>query len=408
MVPEGFSKVPIGELVERVARPVHVEPDEHYFQIGIRSHGKGLFDKEPVSGTALGNKRVFWVEPDCFVVNIVFAWEQAVGKTTANDIGKIASHRFPMYRPKPGHCDLDFLTYLFRTKYGKHVLTLASPGGAGRNKTLGQAEFVRSEIVVPPCEEQKKIAEILMTWDRAIETVENLIANSQAQKTALIQELLIKSPTDSLKLNSDPKVTSLGDVANIIISNVDKKSVDSEPQIRLCNYTDVYAHDTIISSLPFMKSTATSDQVKKFSLKIGDVLITKDSERPDDIAVPTYVAETAPDLVCGYHLAIIRPDANTCGRYLKFYFENQHTRNYFASRANGATRFGLTTGSIANAPIALPTKPEQEKIADVIHTTELQTENFQNTLVALKTEKAALMQQLLTGKRRVKLREKTA
>jgi len=67
---------------------------------------------------SLGNKRVFRVHPDCFIVNIVFAWEQAVAKTSANEIGMIASHRFPMFRPKNNQCNIDYLTYFFKTPRG--------------------------------------------------------------------------------------------------------------------------------------------------------------------------------------------------------------------------------------------------------------------------------------------------
>ena len=86
------------DILERVEVPVNVEPDKEYVQIGIRSHGKGLFYKEPVLGKALGNKQVFWIQPNCFILNVVFAWEQAITKTTENEIGMIGSHRFPMYR----------------------------------------------------------------------------------------------------------------------------------------------------------------------------------------------------------------------------------------------------------------------------------------------------------------------
>lgn len=96
------------------------------------------FYKEEVSAVEIGNKRVFWVEPDCFVVNIVFAWERAVARTTEQEKGMIASHRFPMYKPKKDIVDLDYITKYFITKRGQNVLMLASPGGAGRNKTLGQ------------------------------------------------------------------------------------------------------------------------------------------------------------------------------------------------------------------------------------------------------------------------------
>ena len=75
---------------DRVVNPVDVDPHRHYTEIGIRSHGKGLFKKPPIEGKSLGEKRVFWVEPNCLVLNIIFAWEQAVARTTPNEKGMIA------------------------------------------------------------------------------------------------------------------------------------------------------------------------------------------------------------------------------------------------------------------------------------------------------------------------------
>jgi len=190
MVPEGWAVRSLRDVLERVVKPVALNSSKHYKQIGVRSHGKGIFVKEPVTGQEIGNKRVFWVEPNCLVVNIVFAWEQAVDVTAWTHEGKIASHRFPMYRPAKNECDVQYLRYLFLTPRGKHLLRLASPGGAGRNRTLGQKEFERLAVPLPPLPEQKKIAEILSTWDKAIETTEKLLANAEAQKRALMQQLL--------------------------------------------------------------------------------------------------------------------------------------------------------------------------------------------------------------------------
>ena len=91
MVPEGWTVRSLGDVLERVSKPVKPEPKRLYREIGIRSHGKGIFHKEPVSGESLGEKRVFEVVPDCLVLNIVFAWEQAVARTTVAEIGMIAS-----------------------------------------------------------------------------------------------------------------------------------------------------------------------------------------------------------------------------------------------------------------------------------------------------------------------------
>lgn len=131
-IPEGWSNLQISEILERVSDPIFPEPEENYYQIGIRSHGKGLFHKEPVTGESLGNKRVFRVHSDCFIVNIVFAWEQAVAKTSANEIGMIASHRFPMFRPNNNLCDVDYLTYFFKTPKGKYYSGPQNPDSSLR------------------------------------------------------------------------------------------------------------------------------------------------------------------------------------------------------------------------------------------------------------------------------------
>ena len=190
VLPNNWTVLRVGECLQRVGMPVIIQPNQLYTQIGIRSHGKGLFYKEPVTGAALGNKSVFWIEPDCFIVNIVFAWEQAIGKTTQAEVGMIASHRFPMYRPIDNKVDINYLIAFFLTKRGTDVLEAASPGGAGRNKTLGQDRFSKSMVVLPPIEEQQKIAAILTTQDKVIELKERLLAEKQRQKKYLMQQLL--------------------------------------------------------------------------------------------------------------------------------------------------------------------------------------------------------------------------
>ena len=143
---EKWNKQRLDSFLERVSNPIDVIPNKKYSQIGIRSHGKGIFHKEAVTGEELGNKRVFWVEPNALVVNIVFAWERAIAVTSDAEKGMIASHRFPMYLPKNNLSNVNFLRYLFVTDKGQSYLELASPGGAGRNKTLGQSNFAELKI----------------------------------------------------------------------------------------------------------------------------------------------------------------------------------------------------------------------------------------------------------------------
>ncbi|HZL11564.1 MAG TPA: restriction endonuclease subunit S [Prolixibacteraceae bacterium] len=183
----------IDKIFDRVVNSVEVEKDKEYQQIGIRSHGKGIFHKDFVLGSDLGNKRVFWLEENLFIVNIVFAWEMAVAKTSMEEVGLIASHRFPMYKPKNDILDLDFIHYFFLRKKGKYILELASPGGAGRNKTLGQNEFAKSKVVIPQSiSEQQKIASILTAVDAKIEQLAKKKSLLEQYKKGVMQQIFSK------------------------------------------------------------------------------------------------------------------------------------------------------------------------------------------------------------------------
>ena len=91
----------------------------------------------------------------------------------------------------------------------------------------------------------------------------------------------------------------LKEVSTVIPSNIDKLTVEGELPVSLCNYVDVYRNDRITAAIEFMQATATKDQIKRLGLAIGDVVVTKDSESPWDIAVPTVIAEEIEFLVCG-------------------------------------------------------------------------------------------------------------
>ncbi|HEX7376749.1 MAG TPA: restriction endonuclease subunit S [Pirellulales bacterium] len=179
----------MGSLLEKVSQPAEVEANRTYREIGIRSHGKGIFHKGPVAGAAIGAKRVFHVVPGAFILNIIFAWEQAVAFTSEKEAGMIASHRFPMYLPRSRAGDVRFLAIAFLTPIGKHLLGQASPGGAGRNRTLGQNEFEKLEIVVPTVDEQARIADAVLAADAAIAAEAGKLAAFKTHKRGLMRQL---------------------------------------------------------------------------------------------------------------------------------------------------------------------------------------------------------------------------
>ena len=215
IIPEDWEVVRIQDILEKIDNPVEVKADEEYTQIGIRSHGKGIFYKEPVTGKELGNKRVFWVEPDCFVVNIVFAWERAVARTRKSDKGKIASHRFPMYKLKTNKADLNFICTFFKTQRGNEIMQFASPGGAGRNRTLGQDRFLKSMIMLPPVDEQKKIDDIIACCDSRISLQERKIVEKEKLCNKYINKV-VSGQTKYFRKDNTWKRMTLADVFEYI------------------------------------------------------------------------------------------------------------------------------------------------------------------------------------------------
>lgn len=163
------------------------------------------------------------------------------------------------------------------------------------------------------------------------------------------------------------QVVPLRAAANITVSNVDKIPVDNELPVRLCNYTDVYHNEFITSELTFMRGTATPTEIKRFGLQVGDVAITKDSESWEDIGIPALVNQTTDDLVCGYHLAILRPQADTLdGRFLFRCLQAKNIRIQLELVANGITRFGIPKDGIGKLSLPLPPLAQQRAIADFL------------------------------------------
>jgi type I restriction enzyme S subunit len=162
------------------------------------------------------------------------------------------------------------------------------------------------------------------------------------------------------------KIRRLKSLAVVQLSNVDKKAVEGQESVRLCNYTDVYYNERITRDMEFMAATATSDQVQRFSLRAEDVIITKDSESWTDIAVPAVVAEDLPGVLCGYHLAHIRPNHGFNGSFMSRAFASIGPRDQFQIAANGITRFGLTRDAISTGLFAVPPSDEQRAIASFL------------------------------------------
>ncbi|MGB1205556.1 MAG: restriction endonuclease subunit S [Chitinophagales bacterium] len=293
---------------------------------------------------------------------------------------------------------------------------LKNHGQSGTQVNLNTTIVGNYKIFYPNKRTQTQIAKILSTIDTAIEQTKALIAKHERIKTGLMQDLLTKGIDEAGNIRSEqthefkdsplgriPKeweVKKLKRICNVLVSNVDKKSIASQDKIRLCNYMDVYSNEYIYEKTDYMEATASKNQIKNFRLRKEDVIITKDSETPNDIAVPAVSMFDFKDLICGYHLAILRPNTKKIkGVFLMNQLLLKSVNKHFSKLANGSTRFGLTLGVIYTAPIPFPKNLEEQiNIINIV-------KNKDNAIRALKAElskllglKRGMMSDLLTGK----------
>ena len=294
--------------------------------------------------------------------------------------------------------DPNFLSQYLNSTTGQRQISSFQAGGNREGLNFNQIR--QFKIPAFDFSEQRKIAEILSCWDRAIEKTEVLIEKKQRQQNGLMQRLLT-GETRLKQYKASPlwQSTSLGDIAQILFSTVDKKTVSGQKAVKLCNYMDVYNNTYITSQLPFMQATASNAEISRYSLKKHDVIITKDSETPVDIANTAVVTEELKNVICGYHLGIIRPDSRKVyGPFLAKRLSYGRTHWQFVISANGATRFGLGIGDTKNATVKIPTVEEQKAIFAILLSLDREMEMLSRKVEFLKKEKKALLNVLMSGK----------
>ena len=378
----------IARMLERRADPVVVKPDTSYRQIGLRSHGKGIFHKAGVTGEALGNKRVFWVQPDCFVVNIIFAWEQAVGKTSAQEAGMIASHRFPMYGAKKCKADIDFIVRFFLRPRGKHLLGLASPGGAGRNRTLGQKDFEKLQLTIPTLPEQRKIADFLTAVDQRIRQLSQKKALLVSYKKGVMQQLfsqVLRFKDDHGNDFPDWEEKTLGEVGTVVGGGTPDSAKDDywNGDIEWFTPTEIrskYAGGS--------RRKITASGMKNCSasiLPVGTLLMTSRATIAE-ISISTIPCTTNQ----GFQSIITNSENNN--EFIYYWINNN--KKMFLRRSQGSTFIEISGKEVRKLAISIPSLPEQTKIANFLTALDRKIESVAQQITHTQTFKKGLLQQM--------------
>lgn len=285
------------------------------------------------------------------------------------------------------------------------------------------AHFTREKVAnlripVPKKDVQHTIAYFL---DRQTNRIDILISKKERQ-IELLQEKRVALISDAVSKGLDPSVKMkdsgigwLGEIpahwelrklkyiSTARFSNVDKHKVEGEVPVRLCNYVDVYYNEYITPDLNFMEATASLSEIAKFKLIEGDVIVTKDSESWDDIAVPAYVQSRLPNVLCGYHLAQIRPNPKLInGEYLFRSFSGSGINDQFKVAATGITRYGLGKYWLENSLFPVPPMDEQSAIVSFLgqetEKIDQMTQKINDSVRLLQEYRTALIAAAVTGK----------
>ena len=420
-LPSGWRIQTLSQLVEKHAAAVLPEPTEVYREIGIRSHGKGIFHKEPVRGRELGDKRVFLIKPGCLVFNIVFAWEGAVGLTSSREAGMIASHRFPTFLPRDGRSvDTEFLRRFFLTQLGVRLLGDASPGGAGRNRTLNQKLLEQIPIPVPPLAEQQKIASILSSVDDAIEASQAVIDQLQVVKKAMMAELLTKGlpgrhkkfkQTELGQVPEEWEVMPLGELLEGIdggwspLCEASPAGPDDWGVLKVSAASWGEFRQNENKKLP-----STLAPRPALEVKAGDLILSR-ANTPELVGRSVLVRQTRPRLMLSDKLLRLRSRSKLVdAAFLNLVLGTPQSRAQIEDGASGTSRSmrNISQEKLRTVVVPVPSTSEQREIAMIIDACSDRIIGDGKCFVGLAQLKSALISVLLTGEVRVRVDEEAA
>jgi type I restriction enzyme S subunit len=299
-------------------------------------------------------------------------------------------------------CDSEWFYIFFKHR---NITNFLSRQGAGRFK-LNKATLEKLPLLVPPLKEQRKIASILGTWDKTISTTERLIENSKHQKKALMQQLL----TGKSRLLDDSGKPFEGEFQRLSMSElvtIDKESLGKKtPDHFEFNYISLSDVETgrISKSLEKHVFEFSPSRARRV-VHNGDILLA--TVRPN-LKGFAKVEELHDGMIASTGFSVLSPKKNISGCYLYHYLFSCHLTGQVNALVVGSNYPAINSSDVGGLKVYCPSYPEQQKIASALNNTDESIKALEQQLADLKQEKKGLMQQLLTGKRRVKIGERDA
>ncbi|HCM9150946.1 TPA: restriction endonuclease subunit S [Enterobacter cloacae subsp. cloacae] len=414
MVPKGWKRVPIKDVCESIIDCVNktapvVDYETPFKMIRTTNVRNGRVNTEDVRYVT-EDTYLQWVrrgKPQ--VGDIIFTREAPVGEAGVlqDAEGIFLGQRTMMYRADTCLSDNYFLFYSLSSPFCQKQIEDFSNGGTVAHMRVPDCGEIL--INLPPFLEQKKIAQILSTWDKAISVTEKLLTNSQQQKKALMQQLL----TGKKRL-LDENGTRFSETWKLYALSKLFQRVTTKNNGKSNNVVTISGQHGLIKQEDFFKKTVASDTLDGyFLLKKGQFAYNKSYSNGYPMGAIKRLNRYPEGVVTTLYICFeLTTPKKSCGDYWEHYFESGLLNNSLSQIAHeGGRAHGLLNvkpSDFFSLKVAVPGFEEQQKIASVLSAADTEISTLEKKLACLRDEKKALMQQLLTGKRRVKVDEAVA
>ncbi|MDE1252321.1 restriction endonuclease subunit S [Vibrio aestuarianus] len=408
MVPNGWSKKKLTSLCDKIAVGLAISVTPYMANSGVK-----LIRNQNIKRNYFNTSSVVYITDEFAAKNHskrVYTGD-VVAVRTGSNIGEacVVPPEFDgaltfttlIARPKADKLDSDYLSTHINSEYGVAEVQRLMAGGGKPN--LNSGELKNYTLLTPPLPEQRNIAKVLSTWDKAITTTEKLIESSKQQKKALMQQLLtgkkrLMNPETGKAFEGEWKYKTINEVA----TRIQKKSDgEAHPILTISSLSGFVTQEERYSRY------MAGESVKNYILlKRGEFAYNKGNSKTYQFGCVFDLESFDTGLVPHVYVCF-KLNAGLNHRYFKYLFEADYLKPQLGALVNTGVRnnglLNIKPTEFMNTKVPVPSFGEQERIADVLHTSSENLKILNAKLAHFKQEKKALMQQLLTGKRRVKV-----
>lgn len=415
-IPDDWEKAYFGDILAEKSSRERVKADAEYKMLGVRWYGNGPFHRETRKGAEQSAAHLFRVQYGDVIYNKLFAWKGSFGVVEESLSGCFVSNEFPLFSIDLGKANAGFIARILRAPRLADRANIVSTGttSISRNR-LDERDFLRFPLSLPPYVEQLAISEVLQSVDDEIDRTRDLLKSLAAAKFAVMRDLLTCGMRrDAAPLQPLPERWVLGRVAGDVthipadwklvrLTSVAKLESGHTPDRKRPDYWGgdvpwLSLGDTNgLGGLTVSTTTECATQlgIQNSSarvLPVDTVVFSRTATvgKATRLAVPMATSQDFANWVCGPKI---------CPRYLVQVF--RHMRREWDRLQEGSTHQTIYMPVFKKLQILLPPKDEQTKIADAGDAFDLRIEAEQNKLVEFANVRAALAQELLSGRLRL-------